>query len=47
MSRGVSIRVTSPEDIVIMKVIAGRGRDIMDIENIVQANPDPCVVSRK
>ena len=40
VSRGVSIRVASPEDIVIMKVIAGRGRDIMDIENIIQANPD-------
>ena len=23
-----------------MKAIAGRGRDIMDIENIIQANPD-------
>lgn len=40
VSRGVSIRVASPEDIIVMKVIAGRGRDIMDIENILQANPD-------
>jgi hypothetical protein len=40
VSRGVSIRIASPEDIVIMKVIAGRGRDIMDIENIIEANPD-------
>jgi predicted nucleotidyltransferase len=40
VSRGVSIRVASPEDIVVMKAIAGRGRDIMDIENIIQANPD-------
>jgi hypothetical protein len=23
-----------------MKAIAGRGRDIMDIENIIQANPN-------
>ena len=37
---GVSIRVASPEDIVVMKAIAGRGRDVMDIENIIQANPD-------
>jgi predicted nucleotidyltransferase len=36
---GVSIRVASPEDIVVMKAIAGRGRDVMDIENIIQANP--------
>jgi hypothetical protein len=31
--------VASPEDIIVMKAIAGRGRDIMDIENIIQANP--------
>ena len=36
---GVSIRVASPEDIIVMKAIAGRGRDVMDIENIIQANP--------
>ena len=36
----VSVRVASPEDIVIMKAVAGRGRDFMDIENIIQANPD-------
>lgn len=40
VSRGVSIRVASAQDIVVMKAIAGRGRDIMDIENIIQANPD-------
>lgn len=37
---GVSIRVASPEDIIVMKAIAGRGRDVMDIDNILQANPD-------
>jgi hypothetical protein len=40
VSPEISIRVASPEDIVIMKAIAGRGRDMMDIENIIQANPD-------
>jgi predicted nucleotidyltransferase len=40
VSPGVSIRVASPEDIIIMKAVAGRGRDIMDIENIIRANPD-------
>lgn len=40
VSPGVSICVASPEDIIVMKVIAGRGRDIMDIENVIQANPD-------
>ena len=40
VSPGVSIRVASPEDIIIMKAIAGRGRDVMDIENIIQANPE-------
>jgi hypothetical protein len=40
VSPEVSIRVASPEDIVVMKAIAGRGRDIMDIENIIQTNPD-------
>lgn len=36
---GVSIRIASPEDIIIMKAIAGRARDVMDIENIIQATP--------
>ena len=40
VSPGVSIRVGSPEDIIVMKAVAGRGRDIMDIENIIQASPD-------
>lgn len=40
VSPGVSIRVASPEDIIVMKAVAGRGRDIVDIENILQACPD-------
>ncbi len=40
VSPGVSICVASPEDIIVMKAIAGRGRDVMDIENIIQANPN-------
>jgi hypothetical protein len=40
VSPGVSIRVASPEDIVVMKAVAGRGRDFMDIENIIEATPD-------
>jgi hypothetical protein len=40
VSPGVSIRIASPEDIIIMKAVAGCGRDIMDIENIIRANPD-------
>lgn len=35
---GVAIRVASAEDIVVMKAIARRDRDMMDIENIVLAN---------
>jgi len=34
------LRVASAEDIIIMKAIAGRPRDVMDIENILQMNPD-------
>ncbi len=32
--------VASPEDIIIMKAVAGRPRDVMDIENILEMNPD-------
>jgi hypothetical protein len=37
---GLRILVASAEDLVIMKAVAGRGRDVMDIENIIDANPD-------
>src|SRR4051794_4154428 len=36
----VRILLTSAEDLVIMKAVAGRPRDMMDIENVIQANPD-------
>jgi predicted nucleotidyltransferase len=35
---GVRVRLASSEDLVIMKAVAGRGRDVTDIENIVLAN---------
>jgi len=37
---GVRIRTASAEDIIIMKAVARRARDMMDIENIIEANPD-------
>ena len=37
---GLRIRVASAEDLIIMKAVAGRARDIADIENLIQANPD-------
>lgn len=37
---GLQIRVATAEDLVIMKAVAGRGRDIVDIENILDANRD-------
>lgn len=37
---GIRLLVASAEDVIIMKSVARRARDIMDIENIVQANPD-------
>jgi predicted nucleotidyltransferase len=36
----VRIRLASAEDLVIMKAVAGRPRDMMDIENVIRANPD-------
>jgi predicted nucleotidyltransferase len=36
----VRIRLASAEDLVIMKAVAGRPRDITDIENVISANPD-------
>jgi hypothetical protein len=38
--RGVSFRLASPEDIVVMKALALRPRDIADIEAIVEATPE-------
>jgi hypothetical protein len=36
----VSVRIASAEDLVIMKAVAGRARDVADIENLISANPD-------
>jgi hypothetical protein len=36
----VRILLSSAEDLVIMKAVAGRPRDMMDIENVIQANPN-------
>jgi len=36
---GVQVRVASAEDLVIMKAVAGRQRDVIDIENLILANP--------
>ncbi len=33
------IRVATPEDLIIMKMIASRPRDVADVEEIVAANP--------
>jgi predicted nucleotidyltransferase len=38
--RGAKLRIASPEDIVVMKAIALRPRDIADIEAIVELHPD-------
>ncbi|HEY5610473.1 MAG TPA: DUF6036 family nucleotidyltransferase [Thermoanaerobaculia bacterium] len=37
---GLSIRIASAEDLVIMKAVAGRGRDAVDIENIIAVHSD-------
>jgi hypothetical protein len=37
--RGITLRVASPEDIVVMKALALRPRDVADIEAIVELTP--------
>jgi predicted nucleotidyltransferase len=37
---GLRLRVASAEDIIIMKAVARRPRNMMDIENIIQATSD-------
>ena len=37
---GVSFPVVSPEDLIIMKAVAHRPRDIADIESVLDANPN-------
>jgi hypothetical protein len=36
---GIPIALASPEDIVILKAVAGRPRDLGDIESVLAANP--------
>ncbi|HEV7428314.1 MAG TPA: nucleotidyl transferase AbiEii/AbiGii toxin family protein [Thermoanaerobaculia bacterium] len=36
----IRIRLASAEDLIIMKAVAGRPRDVTDIENVIAANPD-------
>jgi hypothetical protein len=37
--RGVLINLSTPEDLIIMKAVAHRPRDIADIESVLDANP--------
>jgi len=37
---GVSVPLPTPEDLVIMKAVAHRERDLLDIEGLVAAHPD-------
>jgi len=38
-AKGLEIPVATPEDLVVLKAIAGRPRDIVDIEGLIAANP--------
>jgi hypothetical protein len=37
---GVSVPLPTPEDLVIMKAVAHRERDVMDIDGLLAAHPD-------
>lgn len=37
---GMSLAVSTPEDLIIMKAVAGRGRDHADIESVRDAHPN-------
>jgi len=38
--RDVTLKVAAPEDLIITKAVAHRGRDLIDIENLLLAHPD-------
>lgn len=40
LSAGVTVRVPRPEDLLVMKAVAHRGKDMVDIEAILEAHPD-------
>ncbi|RMD92956.1 MAG: hypothetical protein D6813_04920 [Calditrichaeota bacterium] len=37
---GITLRLPSPEDLIIMKAVAARPKDLIDIDAIIDANPD-------
>ena len=38
-TKGLEIPVATPEDLLVLKAIAGRPRDIVDMEGLLAANP--------
>jgi predicted nucleotidyltransferase len=40
LTSGVTVRVPRPEDLLVMKAVAHRGKDLVDIEAILEAHPD-------
>lgn len=36
---GIAIRIVTPEDLVVMKIVAHRPQDLIDIENVLRARP--------
>ncbi len=37
---GVNVPLATPEDLIVMKALAGRGVDMQDMQNLLDANPD-------
>lgn len=42
---GVNIRIASPEDLILLKLLSGRGQDLVDVENIIRMRRE--VLDRK
>ncbi len=38
LAEGLTVRVPTPEDVVVFKLIAGRAKDLADIESVLDAN---------